>query len=480
MSKMTVRVLNDSEMHKLHEKTLEIFETVGIKITHDETLTLMKKAGASINESTGICKIPGPLVEEMLQLAPSVIYETGLNGKKMEVGGQNSYCLSLVLDPFIVDYEQGLRRPVLEDVRRHTIIGESLDRIDSLMRMQYPVSDIPGPDTYLKTIEMFLCHHTKHTSIYPTSEANCRIWMDAVEVIAEAAGLDVLSTPLMSIAMAVTSPLQVHAVNIEIMKMAMERCYPIIPTVCPMAGTTSPYSIAGTALIANVEALIPVVISQIYRPGHPVLYGTGPSVTDMKTGHDLYYRAEKMKFKTIAIQMGKYYDLPVCGEAGGTLSHRGDVQNGAESMLFLLSSFAGGQNIIGGFGSMYNASGMSAEQIIMQCGLADIAEYVISGIDMSDYKLAIDSIRNVGPGGNFLADQLTIEQLRGNEFFQSPFLDLTGGYEQNTCGMYEIAHRKAQQLVDTYKTAVPEKVEIAVREFFQKKYTCCKTVDAGC
>ena len=40
--------------------------------------------------------------------------------------------------------------------------------------------------------------------------------------------------------MAVTSPLQIHGMNVEIMKMAMERCYPIISTVCPMAGTTSP------------------------------------------------------------------------------------------------------------------------------------------------------------------------------------------------------------------------------------------------
>ena len=104
--------------------------------------------------------------------------------------------------------------------------------------------------------------------------------------------------------------------------------------------------------------------------------------------------------------MGKYYNLPISGEAGGTLTHRPDVQNGAESMSYLLSSFAGGQNIIGGIGSMYNANGMSAEQIIMQCGLADMAEYLARGIDMSDYKLAFDSIAEVGPGGNYITDKL--------------------------------------------------------------------------
>ena len=127
--------------------------------------------------------------------------------------------------------------------------------------MQYPVSDVPEPDCYYKTMEVFLCHTTKHTAAYPTSEANCRDWMDAMAVVAEAAGLDAQSTPLLSVAMAVTSPLQVHAPNIEIMKMAMIRSYPIISTVCPMAGTTAPYSLAGTSLIANAEALLPVLIA---------------------------------------------------------------------------------------------------------------------------------------------------------------------------------------------------------------------------
>ena len=296
-----------------------------------------------------------------------------------------------------------------------------------MMRMQFPVSDVPEPDCYYKTMEVFLCHTTKHTAAYPTSVENCRDWMDVMAVIAEAAGLDVAKTPLLSLAMAVTSPLQVHGPNIEIMKMAMSRCYPVISTVCPMAGTTAPYSIAGTSLIANAEALLPVLIVQCFRPGHPVFYSVGPSVTDMKSGHDLYYRAEKMLFKLAGVQMGKYYNLPVSGEAGGTLTHRADVQNGAESMMYLLAAMSG-QNVIGGLGSLHNANGMSAEQIVMQCGLADMAEFVSRGIDASDYKLALDSVVRVGPGGNFLSDSLTIEQLRSAEFFTSSYVDLTGGY----------------------------------------------------
>ena len=311
MSELVLRALSDAEVERLHKTTLELFEKVGVYIGHEEAIRLLKRAGARVDEAAGRVRFPAPMVEELLKLAPPVAPETGLNGNILEVGGRNRYYLSLILDPFIVDYREGLRRPLLADVRRHTILGESLDRVSSMMRMQFPVSDVPEPDCYYKSMEAFLCHTTKHTAAYPTSAENCRDWMDAMAVIAEAAGLDVDTTPLLSVAMAVTSPLQVHGPNIEIMKMAMSRCYPVISTVCPMAGTTAPYSIAGTSLIANAEALLPVLIVQCFKPGHPVFYAVGPSVTEMKSGHDLYYRAEKMLFKLAGVQMGKYYRLPI-------------------------------------------------------------------------------------------------------------------------------------------------------------------------
>jgi trimethylamine---corrinoid protein Co-methyltransferase len=109
--------------------------------------------------------------------------------------------------------------------------------------------------------------------------------------------------------------------------------------------------------------------------------------------------------------------------------------------------------------------------------LVDMAEFVTRGVDASDYKLALDAIARVGPGGNFLTDSLTIEQLRSNEFFESPYLDLTGGYTQEAPGMAEIAHREVERLVDQYQPTVPEKVQEAIRSHFRKKYRDAAVAD---
>ena len=48
MGKMVLRVLSDAEIEKIHEKTLEVFEAVGIRVAHEEALRKLKKAGAKV------------------------------------------------------------------------------------------------------------------------------------------------------------------------------------------------------------------------------------------------------------------------------------------------------------------------------------------------------------------------------------------------------------------------------------------------
>jgi trimethylamine---corrinoid protein Co-methyltransferase len=175
--------------------------------------------------------------------------------------------------------------------------------------------------------------------------------------------------------------------------------------------------------------------------------------------------------------MGKFYNLPISNEAGGSLTFRPDVQNGAEAIAYLLASHCGGQNIIGGIGSMDNANGMSAEQIIMHCGLVDMAEYLSKGVDISDHKLAYESIKNIGPGGNFMTEDLTMELLSSDEFFRSDYFDFSGGYDPGKPGMYQKAHEKANQLVADYKSEVPDKVIAAVKDYFKEKYQDKKVAD---
>ncbi len=467
MSKLQVSMLSQEDRRRIHEQSLEYLEKRGFRITHQGILEMLSSAGAAADFHTGEVRIPRKLSEELLSLAPKRALLQGVNGKVLDASGDNSFYTSLVLDPFIVDWDEGVRPPNLSDVKRNIMIGESLDEISILMRMQYPVTGINEPDGCLKTMEVLLTNTAKHISVYPASMENLQEWLEAEKIIRREFSPEV---PLMSVAAAVTSPLTIHGVNIEIMEAAVERGMPVISTVCPMAGTTSPYSVAGTFLQANIEALFPVLIVQLIKPGHPVFYGSGPSVTDMRTGKDHYYRCEKMLFKVMSGEMGLFYELPTSGEAGGSLTHRYDMQNGAESMLYLLASHAQQQNIIGGFGSFGNANGMSSEQIIMQVGLMDMARYLTGETDMSDESLALQSLISIGPEGNFLTDELTLKNLYNpDEFFTSRYLDLSGEPEQSG-SMAEIARQRVLDIEADFTSPVPGNIREALMRHFYGLY----------
>jgi len=158
MARMVLQVLDESEVEHLHAETLRVLAEVGFRVTHSEALARLRRAGALVNEANGTVRIPPGMVKELLTQAASSASQTGLNRKVLNVGGDNRYYTSLIIDPFIVHHTDGVRPPVLEDVRRHAIIGESLERVSAMMRMQYPVSDIAEPDSCYKTMEVFLRH----------------------------------------------------------------------------------------------------------------------------------------------------------------------------------------------------------------------------------------------------------------------------------------------------------------------------------
>jgi len=93
------------------------------------------------------------------------------------------------------------------------------------------------------------------------------------------------------------------------------------------------------------------------------------------------------------------------------LTYRYDQQNGMEGMLFMLSAVASDADILAGIGSCYNAVGMSAEMMIVQEEWLKAAQFLRRGLNTDLLAKGLESIRNVGPEGNFLMDDLTTDIL---------------------------------------------------------------------
>jgi trimethylamine--corrinoid protein Co-methyltransferase len=236
-----------------------------------------------------------------------------------------------------------------------------------------------------------------------------------------------------------------------------------------MAGTTSPFNKAANVLQANAENIFIAALAQMVKPRTPFRYGFGPSVTDMSSGYDMYYTLDTVLWKYSSPRMAHAYGIPSGVSCGGGMTCRYDVQTGAEGMLFMQAAYESGADLLNGIGSFCNAVGMSAEMMIIQTAWLDAVEYLHRGIGFEEYTEALESIQKVGPGGNFLAEDLTLKNLRSKEFFQNECFDMSGESGSGT-SMLERAHNRVEEITEGFVSPLPENVQDSLKAYFREIY----------
>ncbi|NPV47907.1 MAG: hypothetical protein HPY69_13180 [Armatimonadetes bacterium] len=460
---MRLSELTAEGLQQFRDRTEELLATVGFRVMHQDMLTCCQKAGATVDEVSGTVRLPPELLRELLAQVPASFEVRSVAGERYTVGGDAQHAQAIVTDPWIIDYETGQpRRPCLSDITRHTTIAQRLPRVIAASLMDYPVTDFPGPDSNLRAMEEYVLHFAKHYVVMPASPEGFVHWLNVGEILSAGCGL--AESGLMSVAVAILSPLTISQWNVELMLTACRLGLPVFPTTCPQAGSTSPYALAPTLLQAHAEALFLAALTQIARPGNPFMYSVGPSTTDLRDGHDLYYTLDKVLWKLAAVQLGRSCGIAVISECGGSMTHRYDQQSGAEGILFMLTAQTGA-NLLTGFGSCYNAVGMSAEMQVIHEAWLEAAEFLTRGMDLSRLSDGLESLGRAGPGGHFLTDDLTLQLMRQGEFFRQALFDFSGAPDGPS--LLQRAHERVEELTADTASPLPEPVQEEVQRYFR-------------
>jgi len=463
---MKIQVLDEAKIQRIKTLTEDVIENIGFRVDDEEIVAIAKQKGAVVDGSN--VKIPRALLREFLSTVPQSYTAKGMTGDEYKIGAGEQRIMGIVIDPFIIDYAtQEPRMPGIEDVRTNTILNQSNDDVYGMSRMDFPVVEYADATSTWRSLETHLLHHTKHYAVYPTSDRDFFEWIELAQMLGKEHGVQV--GELITAAVPSLSPMALVDINCNILKECAKRNITVIPTVCPMAGTTSPYSIEGTLLQSNAEIIFIAAMSQMLNPGNKFVYAAGPSVSDMATGHDMYYTIDKVFWKMGAVELAKSYGMPCTAEMGGTLGHRYDMQSGAESMLFMLSAVNSGSDILAGLGSCYNANGLSSEMMVIQTEWQRIAQFLTKGVSMERIERSYESLAAQGPGGNFLMDDLTLEMLRSDGFFKSEIMDVSGGYEPSK-SLLEKAHDRVEALTSDSVSPVPGKTQENIKRYFADIY----------
>jgi trimethylamine--corrinoid protein Co-methyltransferase len=163
-------------------------------------------------------------------------------------------------------------------------------------------------------------------------------------------------------------------------------------------------------VLQHAEFLAALTINQLVRPGAPVVYGAFTSNVDMKSGSPAFGTPEYVKASWGAGQLARKLGFPWRSSAP-TASNAPDAQGAYETQLSLWGAIQGGANlVVHTAGWLEGGLTASYEKFILDVEVAQMIAELCQPTPFDEAELAIDAIREVGPGGHFFGCQHTMER----------------------------------------------------------------------
>ena len=120
-----------------------------------------------------------------------------------------------------------------------------------------------------------------------------------------------------------------------------------------------------------------------------------------------------------ATEMALHYGLPAESSPGGSDAHVSDIQCAYEGAAMTLPTALSWPDIVVGPGLLDGSMVSSLEELLIDVEIFRFAKQGHRGIVTDEEKWLTDVIKEVGPGGNYIAKPSTLSSVRSGEWFLS-------------------------------------------------------------
>jgi trimethylamine--corrinoid protein Co-methyltransferase len=270
-----------------------------------------------------------------------------------------------------------------------------------------------------------------------------------------------------------TAPLT-HSYNaVRKVFLCAENGIPINYTPGDIMGASAVVTLAGGIVQATAEALSGVVLHQVRVKGAPIISGIVLTPLDMKKGTTCYGAPDFRLTNSAFADIFHYYGLPIWSTVGSD-AHCLDGQAAMEHAFSTLMAALDGANLIHDVGYLGQGLLSNPASIVMCSEIISYVKRVIRGFDLSREKLAVDVIRQVGPGGHFLTQTHTRDHFQ-EEIWQAKYVnrDSPDPWAKKGGPRYEeVVTQKAREILATYQPQpLPDDVRQQLAEIAGKAET---------
>jgi trimethylamine---corrinoid protein Co-methyltransferase len=441
--RVKLALLDDAEIRRIHEATLDIIAEIGVKYHSQRALDVLEANGATVDRESTVARVPADVVERALSTAP---HEFVLGGRDPEydlpLDGRHLYVSSDGCGVFKREVDGTVRPSRKQDLADCAKVVQALDNVSATSAV-VSAQDCPPETRVLHEFDACMRNSAKHNIVVSIKEDwEARSLIRMAEAVA--GGSDELKRrPTFTAIICTVSPLHQERFGMDLALTLAEAGIPVSFYPMPILGATGPVTVAGSAVVNNAEFVSAAVLVQLAFPGAKVIHGGGPTAMYMNSGAYASNAPEAMLLRSVQGHMADFYGVPAWYGAGATTAKEPGIQSAYENTLAMFMAYANGADCTFGTGLLDGSRILCLENMVVDDEILGMVKRILRGVEVSEETMAVDLIKKMGFSGNYLFDNHTRAHVR--ELWQAR-LGETGNYDawQAAGGLGTIAKAQAK------------------------------------
>jgi trimethylamine---corrinoid protein Co-methyltransferase len=419
-------ILSPDAVTVLDKGWRRIVSEIGVQFAKPEAVELFRQAGQKVDGET-VFLDPDFVLDQVAKAPREFDVQARNPANTVHIGGDQMVFSGVYGSPFV--REGDVRRDAsMEDFRRLTRLAQLFPELDSAGGVICEPNDAPLDSRHLDMIYALQTLTDKFYMGNVVSGPNAADTIRMTEILFGGRE-SIEATPATISLVNCNSPLRWDDRMLDAQFEYSAANQPVVMTPFLLMGAMSPVTIPAALVQQLAEALSGIALTQLVRPGCPVIFGSFLSNIDMQSGSPSFGTPESAIGLLCTGQLARHFGLPFRTGGGLNSSQTADAQAAYEALMTLLPTFLAGTNFVmhaagwleGGLVSCY-------EKFIIDVELLRMLRVEFTPLEIDEASLAFGAHEEVGHGGHFLGAQHTMERFR--ECFYRPLLSSTSNYER--------------------------------------------------
>jgi len=420
-------LLSEEGLATIESNADTLLEEIGLEFREDEeTVALWKEAGADIQNER--IRFPKGMLRSLIATAPDSFTQHARNPQRnVKIGGDAMVFAPVYGPPFVSDLDKGRRYGTIQDFQNFAKLTYMSPYLHHAGGTLCEPVDLPVNKRHYDMVYSHIKYSDKPFMGSVTAPQRAE---DSVRMAEIVFGTDFVdqNTVMLNL-INVNSPMVYDSTMLGALKVYARHNQACVVSPFILAGAMSPVTAAGTLSQILAEAMVGIALTQLIRPGVPVVFGAFVSSISMQSGAPTFGTPEGTLLLNGASQLARRLNLPFRSGGSFTSSKVPDAQAAQESAQSILATVLSGTNfVLHAAGWMEGGLCSSYEKLVMDADQLGMMHVLANGMDLSEQSQAMDALREVGPGGHFLGAQHTQRHFE-SAFYRSSIAD-NNSYEQ--------------------------------------------------